>query len=252
MSRSRSPAAMTLAALLFAGVIGCARPPVAVVPAEEAAARPAGDPAPAEGIKPAAAAERKADEAPPDESFRFPGDRGGQLLAGLLRPAGPGEFRADPKQPRPLPPSANLTDLSAPLPPSPALPPRLRLDKSRRPQRPAPPPEELPLAGLLARPTQALPAGQRIRAASPDMDQPVPLPILARPAIDRAPLDDPTGDASIAAALATTPPLRAAPAPFLRLGVPDPFEHGNTVRLRQPPEDDQSPPVLPTRTPAKP
>src|SRR5262249_50469033 len=77
-----------------------------------------------------------------------------------------------------------------------------------------------------------LPAGPKIAWPSPDVNQPIPLPILARQVQDRASLDDPSGDASLAAALAPTVPDRTTPAPFLKLNLPDPFEHRNAVRLR--------------------
>jgi hypothetical protein len=75
------------------------------------------------------------------------------------------------------------------------------------------------------------------------VNQPVPLPILARPATDRAPLTDPTPEVSLAAVLAAAVPVRTTPAPFVRLTLPDPFEHAQTVRLRTPPEEDPHPPL---------
>jgi hypothetical protein len=80
-------------------------------------------------------------------------------------------------------------------------------------------------------------AGSKVAWPSPDINEPTPLPILGRPAVDRASLDDPSGDASQSAALASNVPDRTAAAPFLRLNLPDPFEHRNAVRLRTlPPE----------------
>src|SRR5438128_259861 len=74
-----------------------------------------------------------------------------------------------------------------------------------------------------AQPT--VPTGPRLRVPAPDVEQPLPLPILARPAHTRVPLDDPTAEFSIAAALAPPPPLRTQPAQFVRWNLPDPFEH---------------------------
>jgi hypothetical protein len=71
----------------------------------------------------------------------------------------------------------------------------------------------------------SFPAGKRTRLPSVDVNQPLPLPLLAQPVPDRAPLDDATGEASHTAALAAAPPRRGTPAPFLRLGLPDPFEN---------------------------
>jgi hypothetical protein len=80
-----------------------------------------------------------------------------------------------------------------------------------------------------------LAAGPKVAWPSPDVNQPIPLPILARQVTDRASLDDPSGDASHAAALAKRVPDRTTPAPFLKLTIPDPFEHRNAVRLRASP-----------------
>jgi hypothetical protein len=79
-----------------------------------------------------------------------------------------------------------------------------------------------------------LPASPKVAWPSPDINEPILLPILARPVVDRASLDDPSGDASQAAALASSVPERTNPAPFLRLNLPDPFEHRNAARLRTP------------------
>ena len=93
-----------------------------------------------------------------------------------------------------------------------------------------------------------LPAGPKIGWPSQDVNQPIPLPILARQVTDRASLDDPSGEASLVAALAPTVPDRTTPAPFLKLNLPDPFEHRNAVRLRTPlpeiplPKDAPRPP----------
>jgi hypothetical protein len=57
------------------------------------------------------------------------------------------------------------------------------------------------------------------------VNQPIPLPILAQPVSSRAPLDDATAEASRNAALATSPPARSTPAPFLKIDLPNPFEN---------------------------
>jgi hypothetical protein len=75
-----------------------------------------------------------------------------------------------------------------------------------------------------------------VREASPDVNQPVPLPRLARPALDRAPVEDVTAEASTAAALAAPMPQRTTPARFLKLTVPDPYEHRRPLGLPVPPE----------------
>jgi hypothetical protein len=171
-----------------------------------------------------------AEEAKEDaEGFRFPDDRGGQILSKVLPPSEKTLPPAahDAPAPRRLPPAA-LERPSLPLPPAPAEMPRLPAGKAHA-LRPRPLPEDLPLAGHLNDPmtpqTQTLHAGDRIRVPSVDVNQPIPVPILARPISERALLDDATADASYKAALATSPPTRATPAPFLKIDLPDPFEH---------------------------
>ena len=94
-----------------------------------------------------------------------------------------------------------------------------------------------------------LPAGELVRAPSVDVNRPPPLPGLGGPALDRAPLDDPTADGSLAAALAAAPPERTAPAPFQKLTVPDPFEHRQVVRLHTTPAEDTTPVAAAPRGP---
>jgi hypothetical protein len=81
-----------------------------------------------------------------------------------------------------------------------------------------------------------LPATERARADSTDVNEPAPLPVLAQPAADRASLEDPTADASTAAALAASMPRRLMPAPFLRLAVPEPYENRRPLTLAPPAE----------------
>jgi hypothetical protein len=86
-----------------------------------------------------------------------------------------------------------------------------------------------------------LPTGPKVVWPSLDVNQPILLPILARPVADRASLDDPSGEASRSAALASPVSDRMTPAPPLRLTLLDPFEHHNTVRLRMPPPEISAP-----------
>jgi hypothetical protein len=64
-------------------------------------------------------------------------------------------------------------------------------------------------------------------------------------------LGDPTPEVSLAAVLAQPVPVRSAPAPFLRLNLPDPFEHAQAVRLRTLPAEDPTPPVAFPRLPSR-
>jgi hypothetical protein len=119
------------------------------------------------------------------------------------------------------------------------------LDLKPSPVRPRTLPESAPFSTYRSDPhlpqRENLPAGGRVRLPSPDVNAPAPLPILAQPVTDRAPLDDPTGASSTQAALAAVPPVRSEPAPFVRLPLPDPFELQHTVRLRLPLPEDPSP-----------
>ncbi|HZT81328.1 MAG TPA: hypothetical protein VFA26_13955 [Gemmataceae bacterium] len=196
------------------------------------------------------------DEPPATDGFRFPEDRGGELLARLLPPTLPPATDPPGRQRRLLSPSA-VEQPTLPLPPVPAQPPRLPPSKPKRPARPGPVPEELPLVGPHAAAAlpqaQTLPAGKRVKAAGPDVTQPPPLPILSpQPAAERASFDDPTAEASQAAALARSPAPRATAAPFLRLFLPDPFENAHTARLRNPPPEDPAPAAATPRTPNRP
>lgn len=78
----------------------------------------------------------------------------------------------------------------------------------------------------------------------------VPLPILATPVGDRTSLADPTAEASSAAALAAPLPRRAAPAPYVRLALPDPYENRRPLCL--PVTDEDPTPVAAAPTPPRP
>ena len=174
----------------------------------------------------------------------------------LLAPSGRGHVRFDSAM---LPKRRFIPDLNEPfwfLPISANLPSLPReLEMPTKKQRPAELPEPLPLFDQRATPrmpeAQHLLVGPRLRISSPDVNQPPPLPILAQQIPNRASLDDPTLDASLAAALALAPPMRVKPAPFMRLVLPDPFEHRETGRLRQPLPEDSTPATASPRTPGK-
>jgi hypothetical protein len=51
---------------------------------------------------------------------------------------------------------------------------------------------------------------------------------VGQPVSDRASLDDPTDDASSAAALSASIPARTTKAPFLKLTLPDPYDRRRT------------------------
>jgi hypothetical protein len=244
----RCSAALIASACVLTTLPGCNRqaPALSVAPPEPppAPAEPAKDkPAPV-----AADAPKEAERA---------ADRGSKLVTNLLRPTDTVAAEEARRAGRPLRlpaapalerPELPLPTLSSDLPLSPASP------RETSP-RPGPLPEGLPLARYRDDPTaprrEELPSLGLIRLPSPDVNAPVPLPILARPATDHAPLGDPTPDISLAAVLAQPVPVRMTPTPFVRLNLPDPFEHAQAVRLHNPPAEDPTPPVMVPRPPLK-
>jgi hypothetical protein len=253
MMRSRLSA---LLLLLWSGglltvVVGCSRPAI-VAPVEiaRAEAPPVVVRAVAPAEAPGPAREKPATE---PQGFRFPDDPGGALLAKVLSP---GEA---------APPSAARTTGPRPLPPPDLEPLPLSLPASRPPLVPHLPvqkgqslPPRLILEDTLGGPRRdpALPsgptltAGERTRIPSVDVNKPIPLPILAQPVTDRAPLDDATGEASTAAALSAPMPRRTTPAPFLRLMLPDPYEHRRPVDMG-PPAEQNTPVAARPKTPTR-
>ncbi len=178
----------------------------------------------------------------PAGSFAFPRDAGGALLARVLPPAdtpgGPGD-RATHPVPRPAP--AGIKATIDPLPPAraqnaaPSLPAKARV----APLLPRLVSEEtldVPRERVALPAETTLPATERVRVPSPDVNEPVALPVLAQAVPDRASLEDPTGEASTAAVLAATLPQRVIPAPFLRLALPEPFEFRLPLTLATPAE----------------
>jgi hypothetical protein len=179
------------------------------------------------------------------DGFHFPADHGGQLLGNLLLPSGKVSPVDDRPAPRRFPDSPAVEAPQVPVPPSPGDLVRLPEPKASQPARPGPLPEGLPLLSYKGTPqppeASSLPAGVLVRLPSPDVNRPVPLPLLGDLAPDRAPFDDPTAEHSLATALAAQMPERTNPAPFLRLTLPDPFENRQTVRLRTLPAEESTP-----------
>jgi hypothetical protein len=190
-----------------------------------------------------------------EEEFPFPPNREGTLLAERLRPANQIARLTDDniRGPKRVSGLRKLEDPEIPMPPVsvsafPSIPmPKVRPIRPRLVDRGIPLSRE---AFDLDRPSAVeFSVGPKAAWPSPDVNEPIPLPILARPATDRASLEDPSGESSLAAALAKTVPERTTPASFLRLTLPDPFEHRNAVRLRTPPPDTPLPVDVP-RPPA--
>jgi hypothetical protein len=206
-----------------------APPAVAVAPAVVVAEKP----------EPAAAAEPVAKNEPIADggSFPFPDDAGGKALAKALTPGAPPPMPAAaptaPKE-RKLPPF-----LDAPAPPLPdaaGSPPRLGLPPIKE-ARPVPLADRVPLdlggvvPDLPARPEIA--TGPLTRTEGRDVSKPAELPILSpKPVADRAPLADPTAEFTAASVISPSLPLRTDPAGFVRINLPDPFEHADAARVR--------------------
>lgn len=227
-------------------MVGCARSSVAIDPVK-------GDGPLRPPVDPARAVAARGDKTVPGDKFEFPADKGGKLLGETLRP---GQKAADapatPPAPRPLvaPPAVARPEVQLSLPPL-GLP-RPTLTPKAPPLRPHILPEEAPLSAYRSDPRAVRPIylahGALVVVPSADVNLPPWLPFLASLGIDRAPTDDPTGEDSQKIALSAAIPIRANPAPFLRLNLPDPFENGQVVRLRALPPEDPTPSAGPVKT----
>jgi hypothetical protein len=182
-----------------------------------------------------------------------PAEKAAKRLAELLEP---GAAKEVPFASKPLPRRGSwwIEHPQAPLPVFQGTPPLL----PPAPLQTAPPPhprEEAPLAGYRSEPPApfavALPEGSLVRLPAVDVNQPLPLPILAQPQRDRASLADPTYETSIAFALAQVQAIRIGPVPFVPINLPDPFENSQAVRLRFVLEEHPLPPLVTPRPPVK-
>jgi hypothetical protein len=232
----------SIAAGVFIGFVGCGQsnpPPVVTatleVDADSAKEKPV---APVNG--PMAA---KNDPIPDGGTFPFPTDAGGKALAKTLAPAKPAAMpagaAAEPKARR-LP---SFVDSPAPSPSdSDRSLPRLELHPSKD-ARPVPLPDRVPndIGGLLPQlPSRGeIPTGPLTRTVGRDVHSPLELPILSpRPVADRAPLADPTLDFTAKSVISPSLPLRTEATGFIRINLPDPFEHSEAARPRTPVVDD--------------
>jgi hypothetical protein len=148
-----------------------------------------------------------------------------------------------------LPPRATPRSLENPDAPlkstefPPPAPPKL----SGKPVQPRALPEDTSLVRNFNQPEApqavALPSAPLLRLWSPDVNEALPLPILGSHIRDRASLADPSLEASVAATQTKLNPARTDPVPFRPLNVPDPFEHHQAVRLRNPLDESPQPPL---------
>jgi hypothetical protein len=173
-------------------------------------------------------------------------------LAELLAPGGgaPVMFATQPVAWKASPSLENFVFAGKPIAGVPlrlALPPIKEL-------KPRPAPEDTPLVSFREQPMGPkevqLPTKPLIKLPSVDVHTPLPIPILAQPAKDRASLGDPTLQASLDATLKNISPKRERPVPFTALNLPDPFENMRYVQLRNPPEENPTPPVIPLVKPS--
>ena len=173
--------------------------------------------------------------------------RADERMRELLAPRGLNGGRFD----APQGPS-RFVPLSLPLPgallPKADAPPRALPKPSAKPIQPRPASEDVPLVRSFASPEPpqplTLPAHPPVRLWSRDSEAPLPLPILAAAGRDRASLDDPTLGASVAAAQAQVNAGRSQPVPFEPHNLPNPFEHAEAMRLRQPVAESPMPSLM--------
>src|SRR5579864_193867 len=164
----------------------------------------------------------------PVDPFTYPGDWGGKILERILPPSiAAHAVREGARQPLPrkvpafvaqpemalVAPSLHLPALAAtagkalrPRPLTDAFPFQANHDDPQVPDRPQ------------------LTGGALSSQRAQNVNEPLPLPTLARPVTGRASLEDPTADFSNEQAIARELPLRTKPAPFQRVDLPEPFE----------------------------
>jgi hypothetical protein len=197
------------------------------------------------------------DADPSGAGFVLPTDEGGKILAGQLPPhqnvpPPPGGVST---RPRRVPAGLDFETPDLPLPPSQAEMPQPPLDRNDHPVRPRAVGGDPPLTWNRGDPKapapKKLPEARRTRQPSLAVDEPLPLPVLGQAVPDRAPLTDPTADISRMAAVAGSAPLRTTPIPFLRLNLPDPFEHQKVIRLRKAPPEKALPKNAGSQPPGK-
>jgi hypothetical protein len=169
-------------------------------------------------------------------------------LAELLAPGGsiaPAAFATEPVAWKP---SAAVENFAVTIKPIAGAPVRLPLQPIKE-VKPRPAPEGTPLVSNRDQPKGPkdveLPTKPLIKLPSLDVKTPLPIPILAQPAKDRAPVSDPAMEASLDATLKPITPTRVRPVPFVPLNLPDPFENVRYGQLRNPPEENAMPPVIP-------
>ena len=230
------------------GVIGCnqSSPPVVVAtPVVAVDENPEQSKPPAEKKNMDDSIVKDKNDAPIKDggTFAFPDDAGGKALAKTLTPSGVTSMLAGAppqRKERVLPqyldaPSPALADASGSMP-------RLPLPVKKE-TRPTPLPDRVPteLGALIPQmpPRAEIVTGPLTRQESRDVSKPAELPFLSqRPVADRAPLTDPTIEFTAQSAISATLPLRTEPTGFIRINLPDPFEHAEAAKPRTPVVED--------------
>ena len=225
-------------ALAALGLTSCNQSPAppAVVAGPAIVAQDKPEPA---AVEPAA----KNDPIPDGGTFPFPDDTGGKALAKTLTPAIPPVMAAAaPAAPKERKLPAFLDAPTPPLPDAANSPPRLGLAPIKE-ARPLPLPDRVPLdigGSAPELPTRGeLATGPLTRSEGRDVSKPADLPVLsAKPIPDRAPLADPTTEFTAASVISPSLPLRTEPTGFVRINLPDPFEHADAAKPRTPVEEN--------------
>ena len=228
------------AGLVLVGAIGCSQPASPVTPPVVAAAvqQPEPIPAPpppattATPTPPAPVATQPAPPPPPE--FSFPSDTAGKGLPAVVVPQAPAPLpveRFGGAAVKRTPPARVVNP--DPLPKLTHVPPPLPLAKPAG-VKPVAPAEQVPyslgLSTATLRPRPALPEAPGVTAKARDVAVPPDMAPFARPLPDRASLDDPTAELANTAIVASSPAVALAPAEFLKVVIPDPFELADQVR----------------------
>jgi hypothetical protein len=193
----------------------------------------------------------KPPEPPPE--FKFAPDLGGKAVASAVRPniTKPLALDRAPAAPKPrtVPDRVLNPDASERVAfvPPPLLPPKPPGTK------PADPVERVPLelgAGADAPPAKpVLPVAAVETPRARDVNLLPPPPLLGRQYTERASLEDPTVETGNAATTSNTVPVALAVSPFLKLGIPDPFELLEQVKPKVPANAEPSALPVPVNHP---
>ncbi len=174
-------------------------------------------------------------------TFAFSQDESGRLLDQLLPPRGPSRLPPAPSQgPTERTPMPAIWKPTLGLPMQELSPPSIGFP-SRALVRPALPMETMPAEVLLARgdlpQRDAFPLLPVVRVYERNPHETIPLPTLAKPSIDRASLEDPTGEFSWKQTYGAAIPYRTNTAPYQRIDLPNPFEFAENLRVQPQPAE---------------